>query len=107
MNDTAAAPRDTIEAPEDVSDAAAVRSRAAALILGAIGVVFGDIGTSPLYALKEAFNGPSAMPIDPPHILGLLSVITWSLVIVVSLKYTLLLMRADNKGQGGSLALLA
>src|SRR5438067_10670150 len=102
MNDTAAVGRDTSEAPQDAPGDGAARSRAAALILGAIGVVYGDIGTSPLYALKEAFNGPSALPIDRPHILGLLSLITWSLVIVVSLKHTLLLMRADNKGQGGS-----
>jgi KUP system potassium uptake protein len=78
-----------------------------ALAFGAIGVVYGDIGTSPLYAMKEAFDGPNRMPADPAHVLGLLSLITWSLVIVVSLKYTLLMMRADNKGQGGSLALLA
>ncbi|MBX7201254.1 MAG: potassium transporter Kup [Rhodospirillaceae bacterium] len=77
------------------------------LVFGAIGVVFGDIGTSPLYAMKEAFDGPNRLPADTAHILGLLSLITWSLVIVVSLKYTLLMMRADNKGQGGSLALLA
>ncbi len=77
------------------------------LTFGAIGVVFGDIGTSPLYAMKEAFDGPNRLPADPAHILGLLSLIAWSLVIVVSLKYTLLMMRADNKGQGGSLALLA
>ncbi|MHB1204962.1 MAG: potassium transporter Kup [Rhodospirillaceae bacterium] len=78
-----------------------------ALAFGAIGVVYGDIGTSPLYAMKEAFDGPNRMPADPTHVLGLLSLITWSLMIVVSLKYTLLMMRADNKGQGGSLALLA
>ena len=77
------------------------------LAFGAIGGVFGDIGTSPLYAMKEAFDGPNRLPVDPTHILGLLSLITWSLVIVVTLKYTLLMMRADNKGQGGSLALLA
>ena len=77
------------------------------LAFGAIGVVFGDIGTSPLYALKEAFDGPNRLPPDAAHVLGLLSLITWSLVIVVTLKYTLLMMRADNKGQGGSLALLA
>ena len=77
------------------------------LAFGAIGVVFGDIGTSPLYAMKEAFDGPNRLPADTAHILGLLSLITWSLMIVVSLKYTILMMRADNKGQGGSLALLA
>ena len=90
MNDNAT------EAPQEASDGSGHNPRAAGLILGAIGVVFGDIGTSPLYALKEAFAGASALPIDRPHILGLLSLITWSLVVVVSLKYTLLLMRSEE-----------
>jgi len=81
--------------------------RMAALIVGAIGVVFGDIGTSPLYALKEAFSGAHPMPADDPHILGVLSLIFWVFILVVSVKYAVIVMRADNKGEGGSLALVA
>lgn len=76
-------------------------------MIGAIGVIYGDIGTSPLYAIKQAFNGDHALPSDPMHVLGMLSLVFWALMIVVSIKYTMLMMRADNKGQGGSLALLA
>jgi K+ transporter len=77
----------------------------ARVTLGAIGVVFGDIGTSPLYALKEVFH--SGMPIDQFHVLGVLSLIFWSLMLVVTLKYALFIMRADNKGEGGIMALMA
>jgi KUP system potassium uptake protein len=77
------------------------------LILGAIGVVYGDIGTSPLYAMREVFGGPHPLAPDRAHILGILSLIFWSVTIVVSLKYTVLMLRADNRGEGGSLALLA
>jgi KUP system potassium uptake protein len=76
-------------------------------MVGAIGVVYGDIGTSPLYAIKEAFGGAHPMPVDRDHILGVLSLVFWSIMLVISGKYLLLLTRADNKGQGGSLALLA
>lgn len=76
-------------------------------MIGAIGVIYGDIGTSPLYAIKQAFNGDHALPSDPMHVMGMLSLVFWALMIVVSIKYTMLMMRADNKGQGGSLALLA
>ncbi|MDP1589788.1 MAG: KUP/HAK/KT family potassium transporter, partial [Prosthecobacter sp.] len=76
-------------------------------MLGAVGVIYGDIGTSPLYAIKQAFNGDNALPGDEMHVFGLLSLVFWALIIVVSIKYTTLMMRADNKGQGGSLALLA
>ena len=79
----------------------------AKLTLGAIGIVFGDIGTSPLYAFRETFAGHHPLPVDRLHILGVLSLIFWSMMIVVTLKYVLILMRADNKGEGGSLALLA
>ncbi|MCE1240159.1 MAG: potassium transporter Kup [Azonexaceae bacterium] len=78
-----------------------------AVTLAAIGVVFGDIGTSPLYALKEIFAGHHPMPVTPENILGILSMIFWSIVMLVSLKYVLIIMRADNRGEGGSLALLA
>ena len=78
-----------------------------ALMLGAIGVVYGDIGTSPLYAMKESFIGPHPLAVDPLHIFGVLSLIFWSLMLVVTAKYVLVAMRADNKGEGGSFALLA
>ncbi|MDP2030278.1 MAG: potassium transporter Kup [Thiobacillus sp.] len=77
------------------------------LALGAIGVVFGDIGTSPLYALKEAFTGPHGADINPGNILGVLSLMLWALILVVSLKYVIFMMRADNKGEGGIMALIA
>jgi KUP system potassium uptake protein len=77
------------------------------LALGAIGVVFGDIGTSPLYSLKESFAGPHPLAIDQPHIYGVLSLIFWTMTLVVTLKYVIVTMRADNDGEGGSLALLA
>ena len=78
------------------------------LTVGAIGIVFGDIGTSPLYAFRETFGGHhSPAPVDKLHIFGVLSLIFWSMMIVVTLKYVIILMRADNKGEGGSLALLA
>ena len=78
-----------------------------ALMLGAIGVVFGDIGTSPLYTMKESFIGPHPLTVDAPHIFGVLSLIFWSLMLVVTLKYVAITMRAHNKGEGGSFALLA
>jgi len=77
------------------------------LALGAIGVVFGDIGTSPLYALKEAFVGPHPLAVDAAHIYGVLSLIFWSLTLIVTVKYVLIVLRAHNQGEGGSLALLA
>jgi KUP system potassium uptake protein len=77
------------------------------IVLGAIGVVFGDIGTSPLYALKETFAGHHPLPLDGVNILGVLSVMFWTIMLLVSLKYVIIIMRADNRGEGGSLALLA
>ena len=76
------------------------------LVVGAIGVVFGDIGTSPLYALKECFSGHGAT-LDPANLLGVVSLIFWAVLLVVSVKYVSFIMRADNKGEGGILALLA
>ena len=81
-----------------------------ALAVGAIGVVFGDIGTSPLYAFRETFASHHGVPgirVDPVHITGVLSLVFWSMMIVVTFKYVLTIMKADNKGEGGSLALLA
>src|SRR5437868_15446365 len=77
------------------------------LMLGAIGVVYGDIGTSPLYTMKESFLGPHPLAVDRLHILGVLSLIFWSLMFVVTIKYVFVAMRADNKGEGGSFALLS
>jgi KUP system potassium uptake protein len=77
------------------------------LALGAIGVVFGDIGTSPLYALKETFKGHHPLPVDMLHVFGVLSLVFWSLMLIVTFKYVMLVTRADNKGEGGSMALLA
>ena len=78
-----------------------------ALTVAAIGVVFGDIGTSPLYALKEIFNGHHPIPVTPDNILGVLSLVFWAIMIMVTIKYVLIIMRADNRGEGGSLALLS
>lgn len=77
------------------------------LALGAIGVVFGDIGTSPLYAFRETFSGHYGIEVDRLHIHGVLSLVFWSMMLVVTIKYVLTIMKADNKGEGGSLALLA
>ena len=81
--------------------------RNGSLALGALGVVFGDIGTSPLYALKECFHAAHGIAIDHDNVVGILSLIFWSLTIVVSLKSILFIMRADNHGEGGIMALLA
>ena len=83
------------------------RSRTGVLILSALGVVFGDIGTSPLYALRECFHGPHAIAVTVANVYGVLSLVIWSLIITVSVKYVLFVMRADNEGEGGILALVA
>src|SRR6187402_3179213 len=75
------------------------------MALGALGVVYGDIGTSPLYSMRECFAG--GMETTHENILGILSLISWSLIIMVSLKYIAYVLRADNKGEGGILALMA
>ncbi len=79
----------------------------AKLAIGAVGIVFGDIGTSPIYAFRETFAGHHTLRPDSLHIFGVLSLIFWSMMIIVSIKYVTVIMRADNKGEGGSLALLA
>ena len=93
---TATAPTETLH-----------RSSTAALVLGAIGVVFGDIGTSPLYAMKQAFSPEHGIPLTPDNVMGILSLIVWSMVWVITIKYLVVMMRADNNGEGGILALLA
>ena len=77
------------------------------LMLGAIGVVYGDIGTSPLYTMKESFLGPHPLAVDRLHIFGVLSLIFWTLMMIVTFKYVSVAMRADNRGEGGSFALLS
>ena len=109
MTDTAAAPA----LPADRPPASAhhhQQGSLAKLMLGAVGVVYGDIGTSPLYAFRETFaahGGRPAFVPDAIHIYGVLSLIFWSMMLVVTLKYITIITRADNKGEGGSLALLA
>src|SRR5258707_8807242 len=90
--------------------AASINSSALPLTapLGALGVVYGDIGTSPLYALKEAAKAAAhGGPLTSQAILGVVSLILWALVLIISLKYALLILRADNRGEGGIVALLA
>jgi KUP system potassium uptake protein len=82
-------------------------SSVALLAFGAIGIVFGDIGTSPIYAFRETFAGHHPLTPDREHIFGVVSLIFWSMTLVVGVQYVSILMRADNKGQGGSLALVA
>ncbi|MDY7225681.1 potassium transporter Kup [Hyalangium rubrum] len=84
-----------------------ISRRTAALALGALGVVYGDIGTSPLYSLRECFSGPHGITPTPANVMGVLSLIFWALFIIISVKYLLFVLRADNRGEGGILALLA
>jgi len=79
----------------------------APLVLGALGVVFGDVGTSPLYTMRVVFTGEHGLALNPANVYGLLSIVFWALIIVVTLKYVTLIMRADNRGEGGILALTA
>lgn len=102
MNDSAAPVQ-----PADRPAGHAPQGGVLGLTLLAIGVVFGDIGTSPLYALRETFAGHHPLVIDRIHVFGVISLIFWSMMLVVTLKYIVILTRADNKGEGGSLALLA
>ena len=82
------------------------RKAMARFALGALGVVYGDIGTSPLYTMKETF-GPQGILASTDKVLGILSLVFWSLILVVSVKYAGFIMRADNKGEGGIMALMA
>ena len=83
------------------------RPRLSPVLIGAIGVVYGDIGTSPLYTVRTAFTGEHGLPLTQEHVLGILSTIFWALIVVVTLKYITLILRADNHGEGGILALTA
>src|SRR3989441_277073 len=94
--------------PRPSESGAAPRGRyLATLALSVLGVVYGDIGTSPLYALRESFHGTHGIPVTPGNVLGVLSLVFWSLVLVVTIKYHVVIIRADNKGEGGVLALMA
>ena len=83
------------------------KAQQAALALAALGVVYGDIGTSPLYTMKEVFAGNHPIPLTPDNVLGILSLIVWALIVIVSIKYVVFIMRADNRGEGGIMALIA
>ncbi|HEU4855846.1 MAG TPA: potassium transporter Kup [Rhodanobacteraceae bacterium] len=97
---------DTTDAkPADTGDSA--KKALHVMVIGAIGVVFGDIGTSPLYTFSEAFSDQHGMPVTTFNVLGILSLVLWSLLIVVALKYITFIMRADNKGEGGIMAMMA
>ena len=100
MNETKAAATPPGEAPGTFK-------RTALLAMGAVGVVYGDIGTSPLYAMRECFTGAHGLTPTPENVLGVLSLIVWSLIISVSVKYLAFVLRADNRGEGGILALMA
>lgn len=89
------------------SEHAPLQQSLAVLSLAALGVVFGDIGTSPLYAIKTVFDPQHGLPLTPKNIIGIISLIFWSLMMVVSLKYVTLILRANNHGEGGVMALLA
>jgi KUP system potassium uptake protein len=94
--------------PDSSSSGSRTKSPArAALTLAALGIVFGDIGTSPLYALRECFAGAHGLPVSPDNAIGSVSLIIWFLIVIVSIKYVVFVMRADNKGEGGILSLMA
>ena len=100
--------RAAADAASPVADPPTARRQGlAALTLAAIGVVYGDIGTSPLYTMKEIFAPATGVPLDAVHLIGAVSVIFWALMLVVTLKYVVLILRADNHGEGGGLALTA
>jgi len=113
-DETASVLRQTDNAPDSSAHASIQKSRGTIrrphlvkLSLAALGVVFGDIGTSPLYAIREAFHGKYGIASTPNNILGVLSLILWSLIIIVTIKYLMFILNADNNGEGGVIALTA
>src|SRR5579872_6049165 len=88
-------------------DAGKSGGRGPAMMLAALGVVFGDIGTNPLFAIKVCFSDFTGLSATPSNVLGILSLIFWVLIVVVTVKYVMLVMRADNNGEGGVLALMS
>jgi len=107
MSTTQADPTLATATAADARAFPATRSRMAALTLAAIGIVYGDIGTSPLYTLKTVFSPEHGLPLSPANLLGVISLIFWGLMLIVSLKYVTLVLRADNHGEGGIMALMA
>src|SRR5512144_1871589 len=101
-----AAPPDAEQLSETSSAQEEHPGKLVQLVVAAIGDVYGDIGTSPLYTLKECFGEAHGLAITKPNVLGLLSLVLWALVLVVSVNYVLFIMRADNRGEGGVLALM-
>lgn len=101
------APSDSAASGPPPHDAATHDTRLAPLALAALGVVFGDIGTSPLYSMRECFSATHGLAPTHDNVLGVLSLIFWALIIIISIKYVTFVMRADNRGEGGILALLA
>ncbi len=97
----------TVDNNEQQSNPSSARKKICLLALGALGIVYGDIGTSPLYAFRECFAGTHGIPVTTENILGILSLIFWSLILIISVKYLMFLMKADNRGEGGILALMA
>ena len=95
------------QASSQVADAGHSPAKPLSMLVAAVGVVYGDIGTSPLYTLKEVFSGGYGVPVNHDGVLGILALIFWSLIWVVSLKYMLFVLRADNQGEGGIMALTA
>ncbi len=85
----------------------AIKPGVSSLSLAALGIIYGDIGTSPLYTIKECFSGIHGMAATPANVLGIMSMVFWSLIMVVSIKYVIFVLRADNKGEGGTFSLLA
>ena len=106
MNNSAAGTEETATG-DQIQGHGHAHGSLAKMMVGAVGIVFGDIGTSPIYAFRETFAGHHTLRPDVLHIYGVLSLIFWSMLIIVALKYVTIIMRADNKGEGGSLALLA
>ncbi|MET0363485.1 MAG: potassium transporter Kup [Sphingobium sp.] len=104
---TPANPPETRDSPHGAEDHHGPHGKLPVLAVGALGVVFGDIGTSPLYALKESFVGHHPLTVDQAHIYGVLSLIFWTMTLIVTVKYVFIILRADNEGEGGSMALLA
>ena len=99
--------RDAVPTMDNEKDTSPERQTMAMLTLATLGVVFGDIGTSPLYAFRQCFRQEAGQAVVEADVLGVLSLITWALLLVVSLKYLVFILRADNRGEGGILALLA
>src|SRR6266545_2362577 len=101
--------RDARELPPSANGETRSKTAFWALALGSIGVVYGDIGTSPLYALRESVVAAvgAGNPASEPVVLGILSLIVWALIVIVTVKYVFVLLRADNNGEGGTLALMA